>query len=334
MVDRILVVGGAGFIGSHVCKALAASDFLPVVFDNLSGGRRDAVRWGPLYEGDMRDPDALDRAFKRHDPSAVIHLAGHIAAGESVVDPQKYYDANVGGFLSLLDAIRRHGVRSIVFSSSAAVYGDAADMPIRETAPMSPTNPYGWTKAMSEIMLQNYAVYGLNSVSLRYFNAAGADPDGEIGELHDPETHLIPLILEVAAGLRPHIDVFGTDHPTPDGTCIRDYVHVEDLASAHVLALRALLEGRVHGAAAYNLGNGQGYSVFEVIAAVEAVTGVRIPTRHGPARAGDPPRLVADSSEAERVLNWRQDHADLASQIAHAWAFLRTHRFEHLRSVS
>lgn len=334
MVDRILVAGGAGYIGSHVCKALSASGFLPVVYDDFSGGHRNSVRWGPLVEGDIRDGDVLDWAFRQHRPTAVVHLAGFIAAGESVTDPQKYYDNNINGTLSLLGAMRRNDVVSIVFSSSAAVYGDAEDMPIRENAAMNPTNPYGWTKAMAEVMLRDYAVYGLNSVSLRYFNAAGADPDGEIGELHEPETHLIPLILETAAGLRPAIDVFGTDHPTPDGTCIRDYVHVEDLANAHVMALRALLDGRVEGAAAYNLGNGKGYSVHEVIAAVETVTGVRVPTRHKPARAGDPPRLVADPSEAERKLNWHQDYADLESQIAHAWAFLRNRCPDLMRSVS
>lgn len=333
MVDRILVAGGAGFIGSHVCKALAAAGFLPVVFDDLSGGHRDAVRWGPLVVGDIRDGEALDRTFRHYRPQAVVHLAGFIAAGESVTDPQKYYDNNIGGTLALLAGMRRHDIQSIVFSSSAAVYGDAQEMPIREGAAMGPSNPYGWTKAMTEVMLRDYAVYGLNSVSLRYFNAAGADPDGDIGELHEPETHLIPLILEAVAGLRPTIDIFGTDHPTPDGTCIRDYVHVEDLAQAHVLAVRALLEGRVDGAAAYNLGNGKGYSVHEVIAAVEAVTGKRVPARHMPARAGDPPRLVADSSDAERMLGWRQEYSDLESQIAHAWAFLRKRRPELMKSV-
>lgn len=333
MSKKVLVAGGAGFIGSHVCKALAASGDTPIVYDDLSGGHRDAVRWGPLVVGDLMDREALEGAFDSYRPEAVIHLAGYIAAGESVEDPAKYYGNNLIGTLGLLDVMRSRGVDALVFSSSAAVYGDAGDDPIGEETPIGPSNPYGRTKAMTEQLLQDYVTYGFRSVSLRYFNAAGADPDGELGELHEPETHLIPLVLEAASGHRSHIDVFGTDHPTPDGTCIRDYIHVSDLADAHVLALRTLEDRAVEGAEAFNLGNGRGFSVREVISAAERVTGRRVPTRDKPRRPGDPPRLVADATRASEAFGWRQRHADLETQIAHAWAFLQSRQAVLTRSV-
>ncbi|MEQ9815604.1 MAG: UDP-glucose 4-epimerase GalE, partial [Azospirillaceae bacterium] len=258
MADRILVTGGAGFVGSHVCKALAGAGLVPITYDDLSGGNKEAIRWGPLVTGDLADRDKLDFAMTRFKPRAVIHLAGVIAAGESVADPAKYYRINVVGSLELLGAMRRHGVDAAVFSSSAAVYGDAAEMPVTEDAAIQPTSPYGRTKAAEEGLLQDYVAYGLRSISLRYFNAAGADPDGELGELHEPETHLIPLVLEAAAGIRDVFEIYGTDYPTPDGTCIRDYVHVSDLARAHVLALERLARPGRAGAEAFNLGSGKG----------------------------------------------------------------------------
>ncbi|MEX0923969.1 MAG: UDP-glucose 4-epimerase GalE [Rhodovibrionaceae bacterium] len=323
MAGNILVTGGAGYIGSHVCKALARSGFTPVVYDDLSGGYRSNVRWGPLVIGDLMDSTRLDAAFRSYRPSAVVHLAGFIAAGESVQDPAKYYGNNLVGTLALLEVMQARGVKALVFSSSAAVYGDVAEMPIDETAAIQPSNPYGHTKAMTEQFLQDYARNGLRSVSLRYFNAAGADPEGELGELHEPETHLIPLVLEAAAGLRPRIDIYGTDHPTPDGTCIRDYIHVSDLADAHVLAVERLRAGGGEGAEAYNLGNGCGFSVREVIEAAERVTGRRVPLRECGRRPGDPPRLIADPGRAIADLGWRQKHSELETQIAHAWAFLK-----------
>lgn len=319
MTKTVLVTGGAGFIGSHVCKALAQAGHRPIVLDDLSHGYRDAVRWGPLFTADLADREALRAVFRRHAPAAVIHLAGYIAAGESVADPGRYYGNNLRGTLALLEGMKEAGVLRIVFSSSAAVYGVPDSTPIGETARLSPVNPYGHTKLMCEQMLRDHSVHGMTSVSLRYFNAAGADPGGDLGERHDPETHLIPLVLEAAMGIRPHIDVFGTDYLTPDGTCIRDYIHVSDLANAHVLALEALTGATVAGATAFNLGNGQGFSVFEVIAAAEAVTGRRIPRRHRDRRPGDPPALVADDSRARRDLGWRQSFGDLKTQIRHAW---------------
>lgn len=334
MAESILVTGGAGYIGSHVCKALASHGYLPVVYDDLSGGYRQSVRWGPLVVGDLLDGTQLDAAFRKHRPQAVIHLAGNIAAGESVRDPAKYYGNNLVGSLTLMEVMRARGLNALVFSSSAAVYGDAEVMPIRESAPIRPSNPYGHTKAMTEQFLRDYVAYGLRSVSLRYFNAAGADPDGELGEMHEPETHLIPLVLEAAGGLRSQIDVYGCEHPTPDGTCIRDYIHVSDLAEAHVLALRRLSEGGGEGAEAYNLGNGRGFSVREVIEAAERVTGRRVPRRECPSRPGDPPRLIADATLASEVLGWRQAHAELETQIGHAWNFLVQRLLHAERSAS
>jgi len=303
-MDRILVTGGAGYIGSHACKASDAAGFMPVSFENLVYGHESAVKWGPLERGDISDADRLDEIFSAHKPAAVMHFAAYAYVGESVSDPAKYYANNVSGTLALLEAMRRHGVRNIVFSSTCATYGNPQRLPLTEDHPQAPINPYGRTKLAIEWALQDYcAAYGMNAVALRYFNAAGADPDAETGEDHDPETHLIPLVLEAAAGRRPHISIFGDDYDTPDGTCIRDYIHVTDLADAHLRALRALEKGE--GFAAYNLGNEVGVSVKEVIEVARRVTGRDIPVQMAPRRPGDPARLVADSARAHAELGWR-----------------------------
>ncbi len=317
-MKKILVTGGAGYIGSHVCKALAAAGYLPVTFDNLVYGHRRAVQWGPLVEGDILDRAALDEAFEEHKPVAIIHFAAFAYVGESVANPGKYYRNNVVGSLTLLEAARDWGVDEMVFSSTCATYGTPASVPIAESQPQRPINPYGTSKLMIEKMMGDFAIaHGLRSIALRYFNAAGADPDGEIGESHDPETHLIPLVLDAAAGVRPDVTIFGDQHPTPDGTCIRDYIHVCDLAQAHVLALQALESG--NPGAAYNLGNGRGFSVKEVIEVARAVTGRQIQVRVGPARAGDPARLIADATLVRKELGWRPQFADLPGIIDTAW---------------
>jgi UDP-arabinose 4-epimerase len=317
------VTGGAGFVGSHTCKALAAAGFLPVTYDNLSQGHRWAVRWGPLEVGDIEDRDRLAQVMDRYRPIAVMHFAALIAAGESVAEPTKYYRNNVARFLVLLDAMQRQKIDRIVFSSTAAVYGTPERAPIDEKHPLAPINPYGMSKLVGERILRDCAAaHGFRSIALRYFNAAGADPDGELGESHEPETHLIPIVLETAAGDRSHVAVFGTDYPTADGTCVRDYIHVSDLAAAHVLAL-AKLEN-THGAEAFNLGNGNGFTVREVIAASERATGVRIPVRLEPRRVGDPAVLVADASRARTELGWKPIHSDLDTQIGHAWRWTQS----------
>jgi UDP-glucose 4-epimerase len=307
---RLLVTGGAGYIGAHFCKAAASAGHDVTVFDNLSGGHREAVRWGPLVVGDLLDAAALDRVFAGTRFDAVVHFASLIAVGESVADPARYYRNNVDGSIALLSAMRRAGVARIVFSSTAAVYGNPPVLaPIAETAALAPINPYGHGKLIVERMLADAAVHmGVGSVSLRYFNAAGADPGGEIGEAHAPETHLLPNAIAAACGGRA-LSVFGDDYPTPDGSCVRDYVHVNDLASAHLLALKFL---DAHpGAHAFNLGNGAGFSVRAVIAAVARVSGRDVPHRIVARRDGDPAMLVADASEAERRLGWRRQWQDL-----------------------
>ncbi|WP_457465770.1 UDP-glucose 4-epimerase GalE [Thermostichus sp. MS-CIW-37] len=316
---RLLVTGGAGYIGSHTCKALAASGHLPITYDNLVYGHPWAVRWGPLEIGDLADRKRLDQVIQHYRPEGVIHFAAYAYVGESVKDPGKYYRNNVAGSLNLLEAMRDHGIPYLVLSSTCATYGVPERIPIPESHPQRPINPYGQSKLMVEQILRDFQVaHGIRSISLRYFNAAGADPDGEIGEAHDPETHLIPLVLEVAGGQRPHITVFGEDYDTPDGTCIRDYIHVTDLAQAHVLAIEALASGRPVPAA-YNLGNGQGFSVKEVIATAAAVTGRQIPMQMGARRPGDPPRLVGDAGAIFRDLNWKPLYTDLAEIIQTAW---------------
>jgi len=320
MPSSILVTGGAGYIGSHACKALARAGYVPVVYDNLSRGHREAVRWGPLVEGDVADQARLRAAIAEHRVTAVMHFAAYAYVGESINDPALYYRNNLSGALSLLEAMRDAGVREIVFSSSCATYGAPDAVPIRETAPQNPVNPYGETKLAIERALHWYGqAYAMRSVSLRYFNAAGADPEGEIGERHEPETHLVPLVLQAALGQRPAIEIYGADYPTPDGTAIRDYIHVDDLADAHLRALERLRAG---GAGiALNLGTGQGHSVREVIAAAEAVSGRKVPARDAPRRPGDPAALVADPSLAAETLGWRATRSSLDAILRTAFAW-------------
>jgi UDP-arabinose 4-epimerase len=320
MSQSVLVTGGAGYIGSHTCKVLARAGHQPVVFDNLSRGHREAVRWGPLIEGDLADRNRLLTALETHRVAAVMHFAAYAYVGESVADPAMYYRNNLGGSLSLIEAMRETGVDKIVFSSTCATYGIPAGSPISESAPQLPVNPYGETKLAIERALHWYGeAYGLRSASLRYFNAAGADPEGEIGEHHEPETHLVPLVLQTALQQRSHVDIYGTDYPTADGTAIRDYIHVEDLAEAHVRALEHLCAGRE--STALNLGTGRGHSVREVIAAAESVCGRAIRQREAPRRAGDPPVLVADPSRAAEQLGWRAHRSDLQTIISTAFAW-------------
>ncbi len=320
MSQSILVTGGAGYVGSHACKALAAAGYRPVVYDNLSRGHRQAVRWGPFVEGDLHDGTRLATALSSHGVTAVMHFAAFAYVGESVADPETYYANNLGGTLALLGAMRKTGVETIVFSSTCAVYGVPDTLPIGETTAKAPLNPYGETKLAIERALHWYAgAYGTRYAALRYFNAAGADPQGEIGEDHEPETHLIPLILRAALGSGDPIQIYGTDYPTRDGTAIRDYIHVSDLADAHVRALGHLAAGG--DSAALNLGTGRGYSVREVIAAVERIGGRKVPQREAARRQGDPPELVADPALALSRLGWQPRHSDLDTIIATALAW-------------
>jgi UDP-arabinose 4-epimerase len=320
MTATVLVTGGAGYIGSHACKALARAGYLPVTFDNLGSGHERAVKWGPLERGDIADRKRLDEVMAKHRPTAVMHFAAFAYVGESVENPGKYYRNNVGGSLTLLEAMRDHGIGRIVFSSTCATYGLPDGLPITEATPQRPINPYGASKLMVEQMLADFGqAHGIEWMALRYFNAAGADPDGEIGEDHDPETHLIPLVLDAVSGRRPDVTIFGTDYETRDGTCIRDYVHVADLADAHVLALDALRRGVPSGA--YNLGNGSGFTVQDVVETVERATGLAVPVRHGTRRPGDPAALVSDASKARRDLGWQPKLPDLDEMVRTAWAW-------------
>lgn len=322
MPPSILVTGGAGYIGSHTCKALAQAGYLPVVYDNLSRGHREAVRWGPLIEADIADRGRLRAAMVEHQVAAVMHFAAYAYVGESIGDPALYYRNNLSGSLSLLEAMHESGVGEIVFSSTCATYGTPEAVPIRETAPQHPVNPYGETKLAIERALHWFGqAHGLRSVSLRYFNAAGADPDGELGEDHAPETHLVPLVLQAALGRRSSIEVYGTDYPTPDGTAIRDYVHVADLATAHLRALERLRAGG--SSSALNLGTGQGHSVREVISAAERVSGRKVPARDAPRRPGDPAVLVADASLASELLGWRAENSSIETIVGTALAWHR-----------
>ncbi|OYQ39294.1 UDP-glucose 4-epimerase GalE [Rhodoferax sp. TH121] len=318
MALKVLVVGGAGYIGSHMVKRLGQLGCTVTTLDNLSAGHRDAVLCGELVQGDIADRPLLDALFARGQFDAVMHFASFIQVGESVKEPAKYYDNNVTNTLILLDAMRAAGVQRFIFSSTAATFGEPQYVPIDEAHPQQPINPYGRTKFMVEQVLRDYEVaYGLQSVVLRYFNAAGADPEGQLGERHEPETHLIPLVLQAASGRRSHINVFGRDYDTPDGTCIRDYIHIQDLCEAHWLAIQSLLAGK--GSQAYNLGNGSGFSVQEVIDTARAITGQPILVVDGPRRAGDPARLVADATQARERLGWQPQYADLATIVRHAW---------------
>ncbi|MEX2518431.1 MAG: UDP-glucose 4-epimerase GalE [Paracoccaceae bacterium] len=321
MCAKVLVTGGAGYIGSHACKLLKAAGHSSVVFDNLSTGWRQAVKFGSLIEGDLLDPHALRAAFAETRPDAVMHFAALSNVGESAEKPELYWRNNVAGSMNLLDAMRAAGVDKLVFSSTCATYG-VTDAPLDETHGQAPINPYGQSKLAVERMIADYTVHGLGAVIFRYFNVAGADPDAEIGEHHEPETHLVPILLDAIAGARPELVVNGDDYDTPDGTCIRDYIHVMDLARAHVLGLEHLLGGG--GALTLNLGSGSGFSVREVIEAAEAATGLPAPCRIGPRRAGDPPRLVSGSALAERTLGWRPARSAMATMIADAWAWRAT----------
>lgn len=315
---KVLVTGGAGYIGSHTAKALAKAGYEPVIYDNLSMGHRWAVKWGRLVEGDLADGDKLREAIEKHQVSAVVHFAANAYVGESMQNPRKYFQNNVVNSLNLLNVMLDTGVEHIVFSSSCATYGVPEAVPITESHPQRPINPYGDSKLFVERALHWYReAYGLKYVALRYFNAAGADPEGEIGEDHDPETHLIPLAIQAALGRRSHVDIYGTDYPTPDGTASRDYIHVSDLAAAHVQALGFLLD--VGESTALNLGTGLGYTVRDVIRAVEQVSGRPVPVREAPRRAGDPPELVADPGRAQKVLAWQAKYTALAEIVQTAW---------------
>ena len=315
---KILVTGGAGYIGSHMVRMLSELGHAVVTFDDLSAGFSDAVLGGEFVQGSLHDKAALKTLFGAHQLDAVVHFAGSIAVGESVRDPARYYQNNLTGTLNLFDAVREHGVNKVVFSSTAAIFGVPQYVPIDEQHPQVPINLCGMTKWVTEQILRDYdAAYGFRSVALRYFNAAGAAPDAALGERHDPETHLIPLALRVAKGALPELTVFGTDYDTPDGSCIRDYIHIVDLCDAHVLALQHLIAGGE--SRAYNLGNGQGYSVREVIQVAERVSGKPVPVQYGPRRAGDPPRLVADASQIRKDWGWTPRFGALEQIIEHAW---------------
>lgn len=315
----VLVTGGAGYIGSHVCAAIADAGDLPVAYDSLVTGNAWAVRWGPLVVGDIRDAGALDAALAEHRPAAVVHCAALSDIAEAQRRPHAYYDVNVAGTVGLLAAMERAGVRDLVFSSSASVYGESEGRPLREDAPTRPTNPYGATKLAGEEAIRALSRWGgLRAVALRYFNAAGARRGGEIGEAHEPETHLVPRILRSLLADEPvGMDVYGTDYPTADGTCVRDFVHVEDLAAAHVRALAHLAGGGA--GATLNVGLGRGFSVREVIAAAERVTGRTIAVTERPRRPGDPAVLVADTARAADVLGLRPVHRDLEDIVGSAW---------------
>lgn len=314
---NILVTGGAGYIGSHTVKAIAEAGHNAVVADNLEKGHDWAVRWGQFEFCQLSDPAAIDKIFERHAIDAVIHFAAYIEVGESMKDPGKYFRNNVGCTLNLLDAMQRASVRHIVFSSTAAVYGTPLQIPIPESHPKQPVNTYGETKLMVERMLDWYAAcHGFAAAKLRYFNAAGADEQARIGEAHSPESHLIPLILAAAHGHRPSIAIFGTDYPTPDGTCIRDYIHVDDLAIAHLLALDRIRA--TNTSCEYNLGTGSGSSVRQVIATVEKITGLPVPVDESPRRPGDPAELIADPARAMAELGWRPIRSDLPTIIESA----------------
>lgn len=313
-----LVTGGAGYVGSHCCKELAKAGYTPVAADSLFRGYADLVKWGPLCQGDVRDGGFLDSVFDKYKPAAVFHFAGLTYVAESVSDPELYYSANTAGTLTLLEAMRRNGCRDIIFSSTAAIYGNPEYSPIDEKHPQNPINPYGQSKLFIEKILADYdRAYGIRYAALRYFNAAGADSDGETGERHLPETHLIPLVIEAAMGKRDSVKIFGTDYPTADGTAVRDYIHVTDLAAAHVKAMERLRAGG--GSMRLNLGTGTGNSVLEIIDSVRRVSGRSFDAVPEPRRAGDPPFLVADPSEAQKTLDWQCKYRDVDSIVRSAW---------------
>lgn len=316
--QHILVTGGAGYIGSHACKALAQAGYIPVAYDNLAYGHEWAVKWGPFENGDINNRQCLDEVIEKYRPIAAMHFAAYAYVGESVEDPGKYYRNNVAGTLTLLEVLRDASIDKFIFSSTCATYGVPQEIPITETHPQKPINPYGQSKLMVEQILKDFdRAYGLRSISLRYFNAAGADPDGETGEEHDPETHLIPLVLDAALGRRPNITIFGEDYDTPDGTCIRDYIHVSDLADAHVKALRKLEQD--DRSTIYNLGNGNGFSVLEIIDAVKKISGRDMPIHKGERRRGDLAILVGDASKIKKELGWEPKFSAIEDIIDSAW---------------
>jgi UDP-glucose 4-epimerase len=319
---RILVVGGAGYIGTHMVKDLLDNGYGVITLDDLSKGHKELLPGGEFIEGDLGDSGLLNEVFSNYEIHAVMHFAAYSLVGESVERPLEYFHNNVAGTIELLRAMVRHRVKRFIFSSSAAVYGEPLEVPITEDHPFNPTNPYGSTKvAVEQILRHCDSAYGLKSTSLRYFNAAGADPSGRIGERHDPESHLIPLVLQTALGEREDIKIFGTDYPTPDGTCIRDYIHVNDLSQAHLLALKALLAGGE--SAVYNLGNSKGYSVRDVISVTERVTGLSINAIESDRRPGDPAVLIAGADRIRRELGWKPQYEDLETIIRTAWGWHR-----------
>jgi UDP-glucose-4-epimerase GalE len=329
---RILITGGAGYIGSHTAMRLAQAGFDPIGYDNLSTGHRWAVKWGPLVEADLCDRAALQRALKHYNIEGAIHFAAHAYVAESMREPRRFFQNNVTCSLNLLDALLDAGVKNIVFSSSCAVYGVPDSTPIAENHPKLPVNPYGESKLFIERALGWYGqAYDMRWAALRYFNAAGADPGGEIGEVHSPETHLLPLVIETAMGRRDFVEIYGTDYPTPDGTAVRDYIHVTDLAEAHLLALRHLIAGGQ--SLAVNLGTGCGVSIREAVASVEAIAGKKINAKPAPRRPGDPPALVADPTQAANILGWQPKFSTLESIVATAWRWHnRVSSPDHARS--
>lgn len=317
-MKNILVIGGAGYIGSHMAKHLCAEGYVPVVLDNLVRGSRETAKYGPFFEGSMDDVRLLNKVFSEFPIAAVMHFAAFCYVGESVEHPARYYRNNVANTLALLEVMVERNMGNFIFSSSCSIYGEPVEIPITEDHPKKPINPYGRTKLIVEQMLDDFRQsYGLESICLRYFNAAGADPDGELGEDHDPETHLIPLVLKTALGQRSRVDIFGDDYATPDGTCIRDYIHVEDLAHAHLLALERLLTGMRGGQ--YNLGNAKGYSVKQVIEMARRITGKEIPARVVARRPGDPAILISSSERATKDLGWKPAYPDLETIMETAW---------------
>ena len=319
---NILVTGGAGYIGAHCCKELHRRGYRPITVDNLVYGHAQNVKWGPFYQGDICDERLLDKIFSENDITAVMHFAAYAYVGESVKSPRKYYTNNLRNTITLLEKTMQHAAAGFIFSSTCATYGQPQRIPIDETHPQQPINPYGRSKHMIEQILFDYSqAHDLRFMSLRYFNAAGADPDGEIGESHTPETHLIPLILDVAAGRRSKLQVYGEDYETEDGSCVRDYIHVTDLAAAHVGALEKLIGGAPSDCV--NLGTGDGYSVLQVIEKAAAVTGKKIPYEITARRPGDPAVLIASNAKAQKVLGWKPSHSDLKTILQTAWNWHR-----------
>ncbi len=323
-MEKILVIGGAGYIGSYMCKYLSKNGYEPVVLDNLSRGHRQTVKWGTFYKGSMSDSELLKQIFSQYNIVAVMHFAAYAYVGESVTEPSMYYMNNVADTIKLLQVMSEESISNVIFSSTCATYGEPMEIPITEEHPQNPINPYGRSKLMVEQILEDFSnAYGMNYTSLRYFNAAGADLEGELGEDHSPETHLIPLVLQAALGMREEIEIYGDDYPTEDGTCIRDYIHIDDLAQAHFLALEKILNREAGGI--FNLGNGKGYSIKELIEVARHVTGKPIPSKIVKRRSGDPAVLVGSSDKAIKELGWKPRFSDLTAIIETAWEWHKSH---------